>query len=173
MQTDFVSGLKSLSLVIVVATAAVGCDSEPAGPLGLPGGLEIRTTANVFNIQTVNATKTATVTATVVNNGLTTVFVHFCGDRIYKRVGADWVVVWAEECSAVDGIFSQLPPGGVRSTSTFLSATGSSLGPPFVFETGAVYAVSVPLLLKTDDDPDEFKLIDPRESISTAFTFAL
>jgi len=173
MKTDFVSGLKSFSFVIALAGAAIGCDSDPAGPLGLPGGVEIRTTADVFNIQTVNATKTATVTATVVNNGFKTVFVGYCGDRIYKRVGAEWVEVWAQDCSAVNGVLTQLPPGGVMSAGALLSASGSSLGPPFVFETGAVYSISVPLLLKTGDGPDELEPIDPRESMSTAFTFAL
>ena len=175
MRTEFVSGLKSFPLAIALAGGAVGCDAEPVGPLRLPGGVEIRATATVFDVATVNGEKTAIVTTNVVNNGFATILFHYCGDRVYKQVAGDWVEVWAEECAAVDGIFSELRPGGVRSTSTFLSDPSSpfSLGPPFKFEVGALYRVSVQLLVKTGDGPDDFKLIDSRESMSTPFTLAM
>lgn len=175
MRTEFVSGLRSFPLAVALAGGVVGCDTEPVGPLRLPGGVEIRATATVFNVATVNGEKTTIVTTNVVNNGFTTILFHYCGDRVYKQVAEDWVEVWAEECAAVDGIFSELRPGGVRSTSTFLSDPSSpfSLGPPFKFEAGALYRVSVQLLVKTGDGPDDFKLIDSRESMSTPFTLAM
>jgi len=175
VKTQFVSALKSLPFVITLSGAVVACDSDSVGPIGLPGGVEVRAAATVFNVATVNGEKTAIVTTTVVNNGFRTILFHYCGDRVYKKVDADWVEVWAEECAAVDGIFSELRPGGVRSVTTHLSdpATPFSFGPAFKFEPGALYRVSLPLLIKTGEGPDDFRLIDSRESMSTAFTLAM
>lgn len=175
MRTDFASGIRRLSCGIILVGAATACDSEPVGPGGLPGGVEIRAAATVFNVATVNGEKTAIVATTVVNNGFTTILFHYCGDRVYKKVGQDWVEVWAEECAAVIGVFTELGPGGVRSGSTFLSNPSSpfSLGPPFKFESGALYRVSVPILVKTGEGPDDFDFIDPRQTMSTAFTLAM
>ena len=90
-------------------------------------------------------------------------------------MGEDWVEVWAEECAVVDGIFSELRPGGVRSVTTHLSdpATPFSFGPAFKFEPGTLYRVSVPLLIRTGEGPDDFNFIDPQESTSTPFTLEM
>ena len=173
VKTQFVSALKSLTFAVALA-AAVGCDSDAVGPTGLPGGVEIRATTTTFGIAIINGEKTSVVSMRVVNNGFTTIFKHYCGARVYKKVDVDWVEVWAEDCSAVDGIFTELAPGAVTTIDRLLSDPASpfSMGGPFKFETGVYYRMSVPLLMKTGDGPNDFRLINPRESMSTAFAFS-
>lgn len=173
MKTLFVGALKSLRIV-ALAASAVGCDSDATGPVRLPGGVEIRAATTTFGIAVINGEKTSVVSMGVVNNGFTTIFQHYCGARIYKKVDMDWVEVWAEECGAVDGAYSALAPGSVTTVNKLLSDPASpfSLGGPFKFETGVYYRMSVPLLVKTGNGPDDFRLINPRESMSTAFAFS-
>ena len=102
MKAELVSRLKSLPFVLALAGATVGCDSDAAGPAGLPGGVEIRATSSVFGIAIINGEKTSVVSTRIVNNGLTSIYRHYCGARVYKKVDADWVEVWAEDC-AEDG----------------------------------------------------------------------
>lgn len=175
MKTEFVSGLKSLRFAIAIAGAVVACDSDAVGPAELPGGVEIRATTSVFGIAIINGEKTSIVSTRIVNNGLSTIYQHYCGTRVYKKVGADWAEVWAEECAGVDGFYSPLPPSGVTNVSTLLSDPASpfSFGGPFKFETGVFYRISVPLLVRTGDGASDFRLIDPRESMSTTFAFVL
>ena len=175
MKTRLVGALRSLPFAIVLAGAPVGCDSDAVGPVGLPGGVEVRAASTIFGIAIINGEKTSVVLTRVVNNGFTTVYLHYCGTRVYKRVGTELVEVWAEQCAAVDGTFSPLPPGGVATVTTLLSNPASpfSFGGPFTFETGVYYSVSVPLLVKTGNGPDDFKIINPRETMSTAFAFTL
>ena len=175
VKTQFVSALKSLPFVIALAGAAVGCDSDATGPVGLPGGVEIRAATTIFGIAIINGEKTSVVSMRVVNNGFTTIFQHYCGARVYKKVDTDWVEVWAEDCAAVDGSYSELAPGSATSVSRLLSDPASpfSLGGPFKFEMGVFYRMSVPLLVKTGNGPDDYKIINPRESMSTAFAFTL
>ena len=174
VKTQFVSALKSLPFAIALAGAGVGCDTDAVGPVGLPGGVEIRAATTTFGIAIINGEKTSVVSMRVVNNGFTTILKHYCGARVYKKVDVDWIEVWAEECGAVDGIFSELAPGAVTTVDRLLSDPASpfSLGGPFKFETGIYYRMSVPLLVKTGDGPDDFRLINPRESMSTAFAFS-
>ena len=174
MKTQFVSALKSFSVAAALAGALVGCDSDAVGPVGLPGGVEIRAATTTFGIAIINGEKTSVVSMRVVNNGFTPIFRHYCGARVYKKVDADWVEVWAEDCSAVDGVFSELAPGSVTTVDRLLSDPASpfSLGGPFKFETGVYYRMSVPLLVKSGDGPADFRLINPRETMSTAFAFS-
>ncbi|MEO8577642.1 MAG: hypothetical protein ABI556_13110 [Gemmatimonadales bacterium] len=174
MKTLVVSALNSGRFVIALGGALVGC-SDAVGSAGLPGGVEIRAETTVFGIAIINGEKTSVVSVSLVNNGLTSVFVNYCGARVYKRVDNDWVEVWAEECGAVEGTFLELPRSGVTTVSRLLSNPASpfSFGGPFKFETGVYYRMSVPLLVKTGDGPEDFRLINPRESMSTAFAFTL
>lgn len=174
VKTQFVRALKSLPFVIALAGAVVGCDSDAVGPVGLPGGVEIRAATTTFGIAIINGEKTSVVSMIMVNNGFTTILQHYCGVRVYKKVDMDWVEVWAEECSGVNGTLSELTPGAVTTVSRLLSDPASpfSLGGAFKFETGVYYRMSVPLLVKTGDGPDDFRAINPRESMSTAFAFS-
>lgn len=175
MNAAIVSGLKSLPFVVALAGAVAGCDSNAVGPVGLPGGVEIRATTTVFGIAIINGEKTSIVSMSVVNNGVTTIYQHYCGARVYKKVDVDWIEVWAEQCAAVDGTFSELRPSAVTTVSRLLSDPASpfSFGGPFKFEMGVYYRMSVPLLVKTGNAPDDFRLINPRETMSTAFAFTL
>ena len=175
MRTKLFRALKPRHFVIALALLVVGCESDAIGPAGLPGGVEIRAAAPTFDIATINGEKTSVVSARIVNNGLSTIWVHYCGARIYKRADNDWVEVWAENCAAVNGIFSELKPSGVTVVSRQLAnpATPFSFGGPFTFELGVYYRISVPLLKKTGDGPNDFQLINPRETMSTTFAFTL
>jgi len=174
VKTQFVGAIKSVPFVIALAGAAAGCDSDATGPGALPGGVEIRAATTTFGIATINGEKTSVVSMRIVNNGFTTIFQHYCGVRVYKKVGTGWVEVWGEDCSAVNGVFSELAPGAVSTVDRLLSDPASpfSLGGPFKFETGVYYRMSVPLLVKTGGGPTDFRVVNPRESMSTAFAFS-
>lgn len=171
MIPDSVSKLSSRLMLSAVAVLLAACESA-TGPQPLPAGVEVRTSGTAFVVDTVGASKRATITGTVTNSSGRTLVLAYCGDAIAKLAGSEWVDVWVENCAGVNGVDIEVAP---RATATFGIHVENVPGASQSFDFGAPnaqYRVRVRMTVKAPVQfGDEVFEIQADDRLSNSFSF--
>ena len=142
--------------LVAVPFLLSGC-SDPTGPQAAPRGLEIRPTAAVFPITTVEGKRRVTMQAVVDNDSERTVYYSYCSETVWKRVGSEWEHVWSPVCASILVPPEPIAPGESKQlTLDFIEHPEiSSIGFPFQ-DPGAEYRLEVTLLVRSGE---KFRLL--------------
>ncbi len=146
-----------VSLPLVLAAC-----SDPTGPQAAPRGLEIRPTASVFPITTVEGKRRVTMHGVIENDSERTVYYSYCTESVSKRVADEWKSVFRPVCASI-----AIPPEPIASgqskevTLHFIEHPEiPAIGFPFDDPT-AQYRLEVVLLVRSGE---KFRLLEGTET---------
>ena len=143
MAPDFVRRSRSIVSAGLAGLMMGGCDSS-TGPQDLDA-ITLQTTNTLIPIQNVDGARSATISTKVSNNTSATVsFISYCSPQILRLSGNEFTPIWSVDCSAIDGVASELKAGQSVSLAVTVSSRGSTSLPVFDFGgTGVAYRVSI------------------------------
>jgi hypothetical protein len=166
MKSVLVSTLEC-AVVALGVIALAGCE-EATGPQSLPTGVQIRTTHDVFPVETAGALQSVTITGNVVNDSRWILVVNYCGYSLARGGPAGGADVWTQSCAAVNGVPIEVAPGGDLDFAVTVTETSS-----FDLDgDGQVYRLRVPMFIKSGVPFGEkaFEL-EPDARLSNTFLF--
>jgi len=162
MKPAFVRNAKLIVIVCASIVGFAGCDSFTA-----PVDIDVRTDKMGFPLTGSFGGRSAMVTGTVFNDETRSVWLGYCGSAIQKQAGKQWVDVWLQDCSGVNGVLREIRP---QESATFrvdvIESFASSLGPPFSFDPCSSHRVVVALYDKDEVTSTTERIISPSNSFS-------
>ena len=151
--------VRRLFSLVAVPFVLAACE-DPTGPRPAPRGLEIRPTADVFPITTVDGRRRVTMAVVIENDSDRTVYYGYCGESVSKRVGSEWTNVWRPVCASVAIPPEPIAPGASKEiTLNFIEHPEIDPGFPFD-DPVAMYRLEATLFLKSGE---RFRVIEGTE----------